>query len=990
MNAFDELLNALSLSEAAAPLLSVALTHESALNNRVDASVLRGLLDSLHAVGHSALTAAIIECSFMQLGVADQVLVNIQAPALSKRVIDSLISRFNLVAAIEIGRGLGKTNSFDNAYFRTNLIKRFLGAVVMSSTFDHVRNIVKREIEVSGDNNVSDIREPKSCLQEITQRLYKCAPKYQIVSESGPDHDKVFVCKVSITPHMHEEGTGKTLSSAEKQAALAMITKRKLLQKAPDIVQKYSSCAPVHKALGANAWSLYPAPEALRLAEKLRPNLECDFIDTTHLAVALSLSNKTSGERYDTHFRHKMVGSVMESIAFQIYAFRNIRQDLIASEVADWVRFEAAARTPANYARLYTKLRLDRFVYGNVTGPLSFDRQADVLKAISGAVFLSAGEFNRTFNWMDSKIASWLALYLADLLDHPWKLEQPKTLLQTVIQASGSFEISYFDQESGPAHNRLFSSTARCKRIGEAQYALLGKGQAKLKGEAQGQAALNSIIGLMPRGLDKSTFQIAPSVWQACFENARLRNLSLPRLGLPMHLRMFKSVRAYSEVRSLLLAFPNLTQHFASPEYLNVVIRSAGQATPFPVQQIREFTLAGIDMWTAIAPEDFRTFLSPQCDLWLSDFRKLSNRLKLPASPASWPQQEVEPADLTRLLRMTNVEFRVGKSGPTSSACFAHVATLLEGLDDEAKSSATITVQFSRSEDLHVAVIGVPPECCPPLQCTELISALNAQAFFLGTEVSMRETPTRSLIYVRTVFPSAKTVYSEAFFSILRGMYDKLREIQRYYRVLHDLKNQMIALQNHARAIIADARMKYQTLARIDSVQRELRDRRQALAALFVATEDVRSQTCELFKTFQEFASRELYSLPDNIKLRLDTSVEPGLVCANADHILSVLNNLTRNAVEAMANGGELSVTALYVRTDNQLLVQIADTGPGIPADRLKEMFTSLQSTKRGMGLGLATVGHVVEQYGGNVNVESELGRGTKFSVVLPIEAVKQ
>src|SRR5258708_34962802 len=196
-------------------------------------------------------------------------------------------------------------------------------------------------------------------------------------------------------------------------------------------------------------------------------------------------------------------------------------------------------------------------------------------------------------------------------------------------------------------------------------------------------------------------------------------------------------------------------------------------------------------------------------------------------------------------------------------------------------------------------------------------------------------------------------------------MYDNLREIQSLYRILHDLKNQMIALQSYARSASEDQSMKYQHLARIDGLQRELRERKQALTAFFRTVEENRGASCDLFKTFQEFASRELYSLPQNIQLRLDTAIEPGRVRANADHVSSVLTNLTRNGVEAMPDGGDLSVTVIYIRNDRQFLVQVADTGIGIPEDKLKGLFTSLRSTKRGMGLGLATVSNIVGHYGG-------------------------
>jgi dsRNA-specific ribonuclease len=989
MNRAQELSKLLGLAESAPSLLSVALTHESALGSRVDASVAKALLGSLRAVGHSALEAAIVECCLAENGLSDQALINIRLPELSRRVEDGLISRFDLVAATQIGGGFANTNFADQETFRSSLTCRFLGVVVVCSSFDAVRNLVKAEIGISRNRTESQILEAKSCLQEITQRLFKTQPVYELMSSTGPDHDKVFLCKASISPGVWQQGSGKTVSAAQAQAALAIIQKEKLFQRAPDIVQKYSGTPPsIGEARGMSTSSLNPAPAAVRLAEKLQAVLDCEFMDIGHLAVALSLSNRSSGDLYDTHFRHKMIGSAIEELAFAIYAYRTIQQDLIASEVADWSQFKATVRSPIHYARLYKSLELEKYIYGHATGPLSPDRQADVIKAISGAAFLSVGDFDKVYDWMERVIGPWLSSYLSDLLIHPWKLHEPKSLLQEVIQATGCFEIQYVSEEAGPDHELTFRSVVVCNRIGEKPKSYLGRGQASSKIGAQKHAAKNSIVGLMPRGKDKPFFEIAPAIWQSCIERALSGKASLPRLGLPLHLRMFRSVRVYSELKALLSEFPNLLPYFSSPRFVQMATSSASQASPFPINRIRDLTLQGIDFWTGISPENSTKFLSEQSSEWLRNFHSLSNRLKIPAAPASWPLVEVEPTDLTGLLRMRNLRVRLGKSGTIPSSSFAHLATLLESLDEEAHSSTDVAIQFARPDEFQVAVIAIPKSHFTPLRCSEVICALDPQAFFLGTEVSLRQASNSILICVKTVCPTKKTPYGDAFFSILQGMYDKLRGVQSLYRVLHDLKNQMIALQNYARLISADQRMKYQYLARIDDLQRELTGCKHSVTALFQAVDETRGTFCDLFKTFQEFASRELYSLSDKIQLRLDTSIDPGRVRVDADHILSVLSNLTRNAVEAMPNGGDLSITAIYLRNDRQFLVEVADTGMGIPSDKLKGLFDSLQSTKKGMGLGLATVNHIVKCYEGRIEVDSKVGRGTKFSIFLPLEGI--
>jgi signal transduction histidine kinase len=95
--------------------------------------------------------------------------------------------------------------------------------------------------------------------------------------------------------------------------------------------------------------------------------------------------------------------------------------------------------------------------------------------------------------------------------------------------------------------------------------------------------------------------------------------------------------------------------------------------------------------------------------------------------------------------------------------------------------------------------------------------------------------------------------------------------------------------------------------------------------------------------------------------------------------------NVLQNAVEAMTAGGTLTVQSRYAG-DRQIEVQIADTGHGIAPDLLARIFDAFTTTKSGgTGLGLAIVKNVVETYGGAVTVRSELGKGSVFTLTLPV-----
>jgi signal transduction histidine kinase len=96
-----------------------------------------------------------------------------------------------------------------------------------------------------------------------------------------------------------------------------------------------------------------------------------------------------------------------------------------------------------------------------------------------------------------------------------------------------------------------------------------------------------------------------------------------------------------------------------------------------------------------------------------------------------------------------------------------------------------------------------------------------------------------------------------------------------------------------------------------------------------------------------------------------------------------VYRNLITNAIQATEPGG--SVTIATARVGDQVQITVTDTGSGIPADRLSAIFDDFVTTKRrGLGLGLAISKRIVEQLDGTIVVESEVGRGTTFTLSFP------
>lgn len=125
-----------------------------------------------------------------------------------------------------------------------------------------------------------------------------------------------------------------------------------------------------------------------------------------------------------------------------------------------------------------------------------------------------------------------------------------------------------------------------------------------------------------------------------------------------------------------------------------------------------------------------------------------------------------------------------------------------------------------------------------------------------------------------------------------------------------------------------------------------------------------------------------------------DPSLPP--VRGNEEQLTQVFLNLVRNGVEAMPKGGRLTVTTrvpdpfMAIRRGGErtrmIQVRVADDGVGIPPEAAASLFTPFFTTKdHGTGLGLALSHQIVTEHGGAIRVESEPGRGSTFSVTLPM-----
>jgi signal transduction histidine kinase len=123
-----------------------------------------------------------------------------------------------------------------------------------------------------------------------------------------------------------------------------------------------------------------------------------------------------------------------------------------------------------------------------------------------------------------------------------------------------------------------------------------------------------------------------------------------------------------------------------------------------------------------------------------------------------------------------------------------------------------------------------------------------------------------------------------------------------------------------------------------------------------------------------------------DVTLSPDLKAADAVVKGVAEELQQAITNLTQNAIDAVGSGGHVWVRSRV--EDRQVRIEIADDGPGIPKEQLARIFTPFFTTKevgKGMGLGLTITRQVIKQHHGTLEVDSTPGRGTTFTIRLPL-----
>ncbi|HVP21213.1 MAG TPA: ATP-binding protein [Anaerolineaceae bacterium] len=207
--------------------------------------------------------------------------------------------------------------------------------------------------------------------------------------------------------------------------------------------------------------------------------------------------------------------------------------------------------------------------------------------------------------------------------------------------------------------------------------------------------------------------------------------------------------------------------------------------------------------------------------------------------------------------------------------------------------------------------------------------------------------------------------------------------------VAHEINNPLSAIIANAQLLTRDNSLDVDQLDSVKLIEQAGMRASQVVRELlgFARKDQLSFEPTDLNETIHAALSILQHEILNrSVKINLDLADDLPFLNGNKDYLQGVWINLVLNAIDAINNNeGSITITSSFI--NNEYRVTVADSGVGIPPERITRIFEPFYTTKdpgRGTGLGLSMIHRTIKQHGGYITVDSQVGKGTIFTVFLP------
>ena len=217
---FKELQKNLVIKFKNEDLLKQAFIHRSYLNENPAFNL--GHNERLEFLGDAVLELAVTDYLFKNYpALAEGEMTNLRAALVNTQMLSKVADGLNFSDYLYLSRGEAKEVGRGRQYILANTLEAFIGAVYIDGNYKSAKDFILRVLIPSLDGIIKNKlwRDSKSLFQEAAQERVSITPTYEVLEESGPDHDKIFKIGVYLGKEMVASGSGSSKSEAQQKAA---------------------------------------------------------------------------------------------------------------------------------------------------------------------------------------------------------------------------------------------------------------------------------------------------------------------------------------------------------------------------------------------------------------------------------------------------------------------------------------------------------------------------------------------------------------------------------------------------------------------------------------------------------------------------------------------------------------------------------------------------------------------------------------------------
>lgn len=205
-------------------LLTLALTHKSWVNEHLG---IRGTNERLEFLGDAVLEFIVSKELYEKFPQKKEgYLTALRANLVNTENLSKVAKRLGVGKALFLSKGEEEGGGRENPSLLADTVEAIIGAFFLDAGIEATGEFIRQNIIVEIPEKVSKpLKDPKSRLQELVQSKGLVAPRYKVVEESGPDHNKKFVIEVFVNGERWGKGEGKNKSQAEQEAAKEALKK---------------------------------------------------------------------------------------------------------------------------------------------------------------------------------------------------------------------------------------------------------------------------------------------------------------------------------------------------------------------------------------------------------------------------------------------------------------------------------------------------------------------------------------------------------------------------------------------------------------------------------------------------------------------------------------------------------------------------------------------------------------------------------------------